>query len=151
VYPKLKIDQKKQGHCFYGAVNITTGEHLVHDTPHMTSEETVKFLDKLKAKYQPRPGYHTCKRPVLLLWDGAPWHRGRVKDFLKDNHTWLHIEYFPPYSPALNPQEYIWKQAKAAVVVNHEETDFEVVEDKFYHYLTHTTFSATMCQKILRI
>lgn len=113
----------------------------------MTGEETVKLLEKIKAKYQRRL---KPKIPVLMIWDGAPWHRGAVKEFLKHNYDWLTLEYFPPYSPELNPEEYIWKQAKEAIVVNHEEQDFEELAYQFYHYLTHTQFSATMCQKILR-
>lgn len=52
---------------------------------------------------------------VLLLWDGAPWHRGEVKKYLKHETAkkWrLEITYFPPYSPDFNPQEHVWKEAK---------------------------------------
>lgn len=64
--------------------------------------------------------YHNKK--VLLLWDGAPWHRGEVKRYLKEKpkHFRLHIEYFPPYWPKLNPQERIWKEAKQHATHNCE-------------------------------
>ncbi|EMF80424.1 DDE family endonuclease domain protein [Leptospira weilii serovar Topaz str. LT2116] len=31
-----------------------------------------------------------------------------LQKFLKENEKRLRVEFFPPYAPELNPQEYIW-------------------------------------------
>ncbi|MBI4331722.1 MAG: transposase, partial [Chloroflexi bacterium] len=48
-----------------------------------------------------------CGFTIYLYVDGAKWHKGEeVRLFLK-NHTRIHLEYLPPYQPALNEQENI--------------------------------------------
>jgi transposase len=48
---------------------------------------------------------------LLVIWDGAPLHRGRaVKDFLAAGAARrLHLEQLPGYAPDLNPDEGIWR------------------------------------------
>jgi len=146
VYPKLEITGEKTGHCFYGATNVFTGVHIIHEAEWMTSGETVRFLQKVKKHYQKRL---QKKVKVLLIWDGAPIHRGEVKGFLKDNYEWLEIMYFPAYSPELNPEEWMWNEAKDAVCKNHEENDFAELAYQFYHYLITHMLKPSFCKKIL--
>ena len=47
--------------------------------------------------------------PVILLWDGAPIHKGKVFLKLQRKFPRLHLERFPAYAPELNPVEWIWK------------------------------------------
>jgi transposase len=50
---------------------------------------------------------------VYLLWDGGPPHTGRlVRDFARRVPR-LHLVRFPGYAPELNPDEGVWKLAKA--------------------------------------
>jgi transposase len=51
---------------------------------------------------------------VLLLWDGAKIHKSNeLKEFRRlDTIGRLTIEYFPPYAPEVDPQEYVWRQLK---------------------------------------
>ncbi|ODS41841.1 MAG: hypothetical protein MSIBF_00285 [Candidatus Altiarchaeales archaeon IMC4] len=50
---------------------------------------------------------------MLLLWDGAPWHRERhVKAYLKKYG--IKTLKFPAYSPEENPTEQAWKTTKHA-------------------------------------
>ena len=71
----------------------------------MVSKNTVDVLRGLERAY---PG-----KEVLLLWDGAPWHRGEVRKYLAEPQKWqLEIMYFPAYHPDLNPQEHVWKEAR---------------------------------------
>jgi len=146
VYPKLEYTGEKIGRCFYGASNIFKREHIVHEAYWMTSQETVEFLKKIKSHYQ---RHWKEKINVLLLWDGAPVHRGAVKEFLKQNCDWLELMYFPAYSPEENPQEWMWKDAKKQVCLNHEEAEFEELVYKFYRFLISHQLSPTFSQKIL--
>lgn len=52
--------------------------------------------------------------PLLVIWDGAKGHKSReLEEFRRmDTIGRLSIEYFPPYSPEVDPQEYVWHQLK---------------------------------------
>jgi transposase len=60
-----------------------------------------------------------CRRPVLLVWDRLPAHRSRlVQTFLSRERSWLRVEWFPPYSPQLNPVELLWANLDASALAN---------------------------------
>ncbi len=46
--------------------------------------------------------------PVILLLDNASMHRGRLLRQLPQQQKRLHLEYFPSYTPELNPDEGVW-------------------------------------------
>lgn len=84
-------------------------------TPIMNAATSVLFLQKLVDT--------SPNQPILLLWDRATWHQGpAIQQFLVDHPT-LEIFFFRvPFgrgSPALNPQEHVWKEARAQVSHNH--------------------------------
>ena len=52
---------------------------------------------------------------VVLLWDSGAIHRHAiVRNFLR-KHKRLHVHPFPFYAPELNPDEFVWTQAKRAL------------------------------------
>lgn len=138
--PTIKVEKDKEAISFYGALNVATGKEIVHQALRQTSEYTVKFLRKLEKIYQ--------GKKVLLIWDGAPWHRGKVKDYLKEkNKKWkLELMYFPPYSPDLNPQEQVWKKTREHCTHNNED-EFDVKVKKFCQFLKHTKFATNFLKK----
>ena len=53
--------------------------------------------------------------PVIALLDGGSIHKDRkVVEFCRC-HRRLHLEWFPAYTPELNPEEYVWTQSKKKV------------------------------------
>ncbi len=82
------------------------------------SEAVVDFLRVLLRKI---PG------KVLVIWDGAPIHRGyEIKEFLKAGAAKrLHLEQLPSYAPDLNPDEGIWNYLKRVELGNVCCTDLE--------------------------
>ena len=54
--------------------------------------------------------------------------------------------YFPPYSPDLNPQEYVWKEAKKNTCHN-SELDFEDKLLNFWQFVTKTKFNTNFLNK----
>ena len=55
---------------------------------------------------------------VVVVWDSWATHRNRkVTAFLARHHR-LHLEYFPPYAPWLNPVEYVWSHSKRNPLAN---------------------------------
>lgn len=141
--PAIKVEQEKKAQSFYGAMNVKTGKVTALKAFRQTSDYTVKFLRKLEKQY--------AGKKVLLLWDGAPWHRGKVKDYLKEKgKKWrLEIMYFPAYSPKMNPQENVWKQSKGTCTHNSED-DFKARIKKFYAYLTRKRFNTNFLEKYLK-
>ena len=64
------------------------------------SPQVVDFLKRLQRAL---PG------KLLIVWDGLRQHRSRlVKDFVKEQRGWIHLEHLPAYAPELNPVEYLW-------------------------------------------
>ncbi|MEK6816667.1 MAG: IS630 family transposase [Nanoarchaeota archaeon] len=97
---KAPQKKKKRVNCF-GAVNPFSGE--------ITEMSSVKakagaFIQFLQSKLLDR---HPKKRMIIYV-DRGPVHRAvKVREFLKKNPR-LRLEFIPPYSPDLNPQEQWW-------------------------------------------
>ena len=69
---------------------------------------------------------------MWLYVDGASWHRGDVIRQFLDTHRRLHLEYLPPYQPALNPQERIWRRVRYEATTNrwfeHLEATWDTIQ-----------------------
>jgi transposase len=56
---------------------------------------------------------HDDTGPVFLILDGHPVHRSKaVKQFIDTADGRLRLFFLPPYSPELNPDEWVWKNVK---------------------------------------
>ena len=77
----------------------------------LTGVEVVQFLKHLERCL---PG------PLIVIWDGAPIHRGRhVRAFLAAGHAArIHLERLPGYAPELNPNEGVWDSLKVKELAN---------------------------------
>lgn len=75
------------------------------------SEDVVRFLRLLLRK---------IKGKLLVIWDGAPIHRGQaIKAFLaRGAAKRLQLEQLPGYAPELNPDEGIWNLLKRRELKN---------------------------------
>lgn len=74
-------------------------------------EQVVEFLKALKAH---------LKRPLLIIWDGLKAHRSRlVRDYVDTLAGHIQIAFLPPYSPDLNPVEYLWAWLKRHALANY--------------------------------
>jgi hypothetical protein len=104
--PTVRVTPQRDCVLFYGALNVITGQELALSLPKMDAEQTLHFLHYLLDCFP--------NRALLLLWDRAPWHKGRVRQFVEE-HPNLDMLYFPPGCPDLNPQEHVWKQSREAV------------------------------------
>lgn len=52
------------------------------------------------------------RRPLIVLWDRLQAHRSAyLREYLAKTSD-VHVEYFPPYAPELNPVEYLWTDSK---------------------------------------
>lgn len=97
---------------WYGAYDFNRGACFIWNEGNCNQENTVRFLHHLVAWL----GEVTC--PVVIIWDGAPWHRARlVRDTAAD--LGLTLLPLPAYSPDLNPIEGLWHWMREEVTRNH--------------------------------
>jgi len=122
--PIVKILQSKESVSFYGGLSLGNQKQIIHLAQWQNSEETCRFLDRLKLKYQ------AAKKPVLLIWDGASYHKsGKIREWCRDNPGVVELLRFPAYSPDLNPQEKVWKALRKDLSrVVHQYTFQEVID-----------------------
>ncbi len=64
---------------------------------------------------------------ICLVLDNFPTHKAKS---VKKKACELNIEliYLPPYSPDLNPIEYLWKSIKRLISISHIESKQELIE-----------------------
>lgn len=134
--PVVNVDPGRAMVHFYGALDLQSGREIAMLSPVMNAETTALYLQKLLLAYP--------DRPILLLWDRAPWHKGApIRDLLQA-HPRLELLALPPGAPDLNPQEHVWKAARAHVSHNHQVPRLPQLADQFLHYLNHTAFPASL-------
>jgi hypothetical protein len=104
-----------------------------------TSTITANFLMILLALFP--------TQPILLLLDRAPRHFGPDLDQLLADNDRLHLVYFPPACPELNPQEHVWEQARGALGHNHDVSQFATLIDAFETYLNETPFDISFMDR----
>ena len=79
-----------------------------------------KNIDAAKCREFLRQLMGNLKGPIIVVWDRLNAHRSvKVRKYVESTHGRLTLEYFPAYSPELNPIEYGWAHLKGHVLVNH--------------------------------
>lgn len=133
--PVVKVDRKKgEAVSFYAGLSLNTKQEIAYLTKeHQTSRETCFFLDEIKRRYQ-------GKGKVLLVWDGAMHHMGKVKNWLTKNPGVVELFKFPPYCPDLNPQEHVWKTLRAELATIVHSVTYEQLIDRACRFLNTNTF-----------
>jgi transposase len=93
---------------WYGAYNFTAGQCFIWAEGACNTDKTIHFLHQLDEWLR------TEKRQVVVVWDGAPWHRAKL---IQQTAQELGIELvaLPGYSPDLNPIEGLWKWMREEV------------------------------------
>lgn len=101
---------KKRVNCF-GAVNPFSGEIVERSSASAKAEAFIMFLKKKLLDKHPR-------KNIIVYVDRGPAHLSdEVKGFLRKNPR-LRLEFIPPYSPDLNPQEQWWSYKRRKFLNN---------------------------------
>lgn len=129
--PVVAVYPQRDHIHFYGALNLRDGRQIAQATAQETSDMTTSFVMQLMMWYP---------QPILLLLDRAPWHYGEFTGFI-DQTDHVHVIYFPPACPDLNPQEHVWARARDAISHNHTCQHFPDLIDDFDTYLNETLFA----------
>ena len=93
---------------WFGAYNFSDGQCLIWAEGNCNKESSVQFLHQIH-EWMPKDG-----REVVVIWDGAPWHRAQIAKQTAASLGMTLIE-LPSYSPDLNPIEGLWKWMREEV------------------------------------
>lgn len=141
-FPKIQAQAKKEGAAIFFAdeASVRTVYHAgttwapVGETPVVTGTGRTRSISMVSA-VSPRGELHFqvhqagikkeeflefCKtliaeagRPVYLIVDNSQVHRSKLlKEFVQQSKGMLTVFFLPPYSPDLNPDEWVWKNVK---------------------------------------
>lgn len=81
---------------------------------------------------------------LLIVWDKAGWHKGKVaQEYIQEDGN-IQIIYFPSAAPEQNPQEHVWKNGRSNVTHNHFLNDIDKTADDFIRYLNTTRFTYSL-------
>jgi transposase len=137
--PIVRVDSGRAQTHFYGALNLVTGEEIAMRSDVMNSEISTQYLEMILEAVP--------DQPIVLFWDRATWHRGKLIDKVLKENPRLEIIYFPAASPDLNPQEHVWKATRKAVSHNHLEPRLPELAQRFEKHLTSTTFKSSFLDR----
>jgi transposase len=141
-FPQIQAQAKKEGALIFFAdeASVRTNYHAgttwapVGETPVVPGSGRTRSISMVSA-VSPRGELHFqvhetgirqeeflefCKtliaaagRPVFLIVDNSQVHRSKIlKAFAEQSNGMLTIFFLPPYSPDLNPDEWVWKNVK---------------------------------------
>jgi transposase len=136
--PIVRLDPGRDNIHFFGALDLRTGREIAMTSPVMNAQATALYLQHVLLAYP--------KRPILMLWDRAPWHRGPEIQAVLRNNPRLELLFFPPGSPDLNPQEHVWKAARCAISHNHRIPRLAPLAERFLSYLNNTRFPSSLLE-----
>jgi len=137
--PIVRADPGRAKANFYGTLNLQTGQEIAMRSALMNAEVSAQYLE-MNLEANPEV-------PILLFWDRAPWHHGRLIDKVLKENPRLEIIFFPPASPDLNPQEHVWKAVRKVVSHNHLEVRLPELADRFLKQLNSTAFSSSFLDR----
>lgn len=107
-------------------------------------EDIADFLYEIRGK--------NPEKTIVLIWDNAKAHWSRL---VRRTAQLLDIilVFLPPYSPDLNPIEYIWKSIKkelSSMFLMCKEEVREAVERLFYKFSSSLSFAKAWIRKFLK-
>jgi transposase len=101
---------------FYGLYLYNEGQVRLWPFPRANGDHTIDVLGRLRAE--------AADRQVIVLWDGAPYHRAKI---VREAATALNITLMPlpGYSPDLMPVEALWRWLREDVTYHHGHASAE--------------------------
>ncbi|MBO7731004.1 MAG: IS630 family transposase [Methanobrevibacter sp.] len=125
--PSVPCHHIREYQYAFGAVDPCSGDHYFLVMPWCNTQCMNMFLKKLSKQYK--------NDEILLICDGAAWHKSGILSVPKN----IHLFYIPPYTPEMNPIEQIWREIRTRGFKNEV---FHTLED-VVHRLSDTIRSLT--------
>jgi len=120
------------------------GKSVYHPTETAKKKDIARFLRLIRRE--------NPSRTIILVWDNARAHLSRL---VRRTANLLNIilVFLPPYSPDLNPIEFIWKSIKkelsSKIFMTKEEVQ-NAVEEMFYKFSSSLSFAKSWIKKFLK-
>lgn len=104
--PVLLHAPTRKSVALFGAVNLRTGQLVTQFCSPFNAITFGTFLRTLLRHRSPT-------RRLVLVLDNARYHHATLlRPYLTEKRHLLSLSFLPPYSPALNPIERVWKLAR---------------------------------------
>ncbi len=122
--PILRVPLSREHVSTIGGITLDGRMFLMAQDHSYHSADVVSFLKHLLQHVEGK---------LLVIWDGAPIHRGTlVKEFLANGGAErIRLEALPGYAPDLNPEEGIWNYLKRVELRNVCCHDIEELRKEF--------------------
>lgn len=109
------------------AVSANGGFRFMTFEGTMNADRFIEFLQRM---------LHNMERKVFLVLDGHAVHKSaKVKRFVESTNGQLRIFILPPYSPDLNPDEWVWNWLKNHKLGKASFNGPDQLREKVHHYL----------------
>ena len=140
---EVPMTNERERQTYYGAVNLLSRAFHLKEFPAGKGDCTVAYVRWVRDLY---PG-----KQIILLWDGASYHRDKeVKALLAElndgvpEKDWpLVLIPFAPNAPDQNPVEDIWLQGKNHLRKNFfQNKTFAAVKKCFFQFLNQFFFNS---------
>jgi hypothetical protein len=95
--------------CISPRRNLLSMYFRLHPDADINAVAIVAFLRCLLKEL---PGH------IVIVWDRFQPHRSKKVQKLLGTNARLHLDFFPPYAPELNPVEYVWAHTKMNPMAN---------------------------------
>lgn len=118
IRPNVPCHHIREYRYAYGAVEPLTGDSFFLVLPYCNTTCMNVYLRELSQAYP--------NDIILLVMDGASWHRANGVQIPNN----IHILYIPPYTPEMNPIEQIWKEIRKRGFKNEMFPTLEKVIDR---------------------
>jgi len=113
VKPIIPYQQKYEYFYLYQSTDIKTGEDFSMFMSHLDTISLNEYLKELSERFK--------NEKIVLIMDNASFHKSKKLNIPKN----IKIEYIPPYSPELNPQERRFEDIKKFL----KNKVFKTIED----------------------
>jgi transposase len=109
---EVPVVNEREKQTYFGALDLVEGKVVVQAHEKGNTECQIAYLNFLMEHYE--------HKRLLILWDGASYHRShKLREFLSElneglpESQWrIHCVRFAPNQPKQNPIEDVWLQAK---------------------------------------
>ena len=130
--PVVSASGARFGLNMISAISPAGGLRFMVQTGRLAAEQFCQFVERLM---------HGARRPIYLIVDGHPMHRAKkVAKKVEEYGERLRLFFLPPYSPQLNPDEYLWNDLKGAVgrTLSHSPLELETNVTEYLQILQDT-------------
>lgn len=140
--PRVTKDTKKYKSNSFGFYAVR-GNSVIDFPERSKKEDVISFLEKIRF-------YNPTGRIVIILDNFKSHHAARVAE--RALELGIDLAFLPPYSPDLNPIEFIWKAIKRVVsrtfIISREDM-CRVIENAFFSLSKSSSYAKSWIHKFL--